>query len=74
MTPARFGQWRVSFPFRKCGAPHIYLDGLLLHGWALDDVMDIENVGAVEVYVGWSTIPAQFMSVGACAVVVVWTR
>ncbi len=80
LTPSRFGQNRVTFRDRSSGtrggrcSPDIYVDGMLLRGWALDDAMPIENVGAVEVYVGWSTIPAEFMSFDACAVVVIWTR
>ena len=72
VTPSRFGQNSVSF--RNCGSPDIYVDGMLLRGWALDDAMPIENVGAVEVYNSWASIPAEFLSLDACAVIVVWTR
>lgn len=72
VTPSRLGQNRVSF--RGCGSPDIYVDGMLLRDWALDDVMPIENVGAVEVYSSWASIPAEFLSLDACAVIVIWTR
>lgn len=72
VTPSRFGRNRVSF--RNCGSPDIYIDGMLIRGQALDDVMPIENVGAVEVYNSSASIPAEFLSLSACAVIVIWTR
>ncbi len=36
--------------------------------------MPVENVGAVEVYNSWASIPAEFLSFDTCAVVVIWTR
>lgn len=72
VTPSRFGQNRVSF--RGCGSPDIYVDGMLLRDWPLDDVMPIENVGAVEVYNSWASIPAEFLSLDTCAAIVIWTR
>ncbi len=54
-------------------SPDIYVDGMLLRDWRLDDVTPIENVGAVEVYNSWASIPAEFLSLDACAVVVIWT-
>ncbi|MCH8143887.1 MAG: carboxypeptidase-like regulatory domain-containing protein [Gemmatimonadetes bacterium] len=69
---SRFGRNRVSF--RNCGSPDIYIDGMLIRGQALDDVMPIENVGAVEVYNSSASIPAEFLSLRACAVIVIWTR
>jgi hypothetical protein len=80
LTPSRFGQNRVTFRDQASGfrgarcSPDIYVDGMLLRGWALDDAMPIENVGAVEVYSSWASIPAEFLSLDACAVVVIWTR
>ena len=75
VTPSQFGQNRVSFRGSSGGrcSPDIYVDGMLLRDWALDDAMPIENVGAVEVYNSWVSIPAEFMSFDACAVVVIWT-
>lgn len=72
VTPSRFGQNRVSFRGR-C-SPDIYVDGMLLRGWPLDDVMPIENVGAVEVYSSWASIPGEFLSMNTCAAIVIWTR
>ena len=72
VTPSRFGRSRVSF--RDCDSPDIYIDGMLLRDLALDDVMPIENVGAVEVYNSLVSIPAEFLSLDACAVIVIWTR
>lgn len=72
LTPSRFGQNQVSF--RGCASPDVYVDGMLLRGWELDEVMPIENVGAVEVYNSAASIPAEFLSLDACAVIVVWTR
>jgi hypothetical protein len=80
LTPSRFGQNRVTFRDRASGfrgarcSPDIYVDGMLLRDWALDDAMPIENVGAVEVYNSWASIPAEFQSLDACAVIVIWTR
>ncbi len=72
VTPSRFGQNRVSFRGR-C-SPDIYVDGMLLRNWPLDDVMPIENVGAVEVYSSWASIPGEFLSLDTCAAIVIWTR
>lgn len=72
LTTSRFGRVRVSF--RRCGSPDIYVDGMLLRNWPLDDVMPIENVGAVEVYTSWASIPAEFLSMNTCAAIVIWTR
>ena len=80
VTPSGFGQNRVSFRNPNSGfrggrcSPDIYVDGMLLRDWALDDVMPIENVGAVEVYNSSASIPAEFLSLDACAVIVIWTR
>lgn len=72
VTASRFGQNRVSFRGR-C-SPDIYIDGMLVRGWPLDDVMPIENVGAVEVYSSWASIPGEFLSMNTCAAIVIWTR
>jgi hypothetical protein len=72
VTASRFGQNRVSF--RGCSSPDIYVDGMLLRYWPLDDVMPIENVGAVEVYSSWASIPGEFLSLDTCAAIVIWTR
>lgn len=72
---ARTGSVRV----RSCYQPTFVLDGVVVQSGredprAFDDVMPPpEDILAIEVYTTGTT-PPQFLSVGGCAAIVVWTR
>jgi hypothetical protein len=73
LSPAAFGHWRVSM--RNCASPTVYVDGFpMYYEVAIDEVMPVENIQAVEVYTGWATIPAEFNRFDTCGVIAVWTR
>lgn len=57
---------------RGC-TPVIYLDGMPLRGVELDAVVFPEHVQAIEVHRG-AFMPVEFMTFGACAAIVIWTR
>ena len=73
LTPGAFGINRISI--RNCGAPAIYLDGMPFRPGTvqLDDLVRPDNIEAVEIHRG-AFVPAEFMSFGACGVIVIWTR
>ena len=73
LSPAPFGHWQVSM--RNCASPTVYVDGFpMYYDIAIDEVMPVENIEAVEVYTGWATIPAEFNRFNTCGVIAVWTR
>ncbi len=73
LRPGAFGINRISI--RNCGAPTIYLDGMPFRSGTvqLDDLVSPENIEAVEIHIG-AFVPAEFMSFGACGVILIWTR
>jgi len=63
--------------FRGCrDAPMIWLDGNRLPGAELDDVMNSNDLAAMEVYRSSAGVPAQFLdrSNRGCGTILLWTR
>jgi hypothetical protein len=58
---------------RGC-APTLWLDGMPLRGIEVDDVVFPLDVAGVEVYRSQAGTPPQFMDMGGCGAIVVWTR
>ena len=69
---------------RGCGVPGespeavgplVWLDGVRLPGAELDEVTQISDVAAIEIYNSFAGIPAQFFDRSAvCGTILVWTR
>lgn len=60
---------------RSC-VPVIWIDErpLRLRGWALEDMVDVRNIAAMEIYQPNNT-PGQFqMAMNDCGAIVIWTR
>jgi hypothetical protein len=54
--------------------PQVFVDGVALHGSvSLDMAVLPDDIEGMEVYSS-ASIPAQYTSTGACAVILVWTR
>lgn len=56
--------------------PMVWLDGMRIPRTELDEVVSVEDIAAIEVYVSTAGVPAQFMdrSNSGCGTIVVWTR
>lgn len=54
--------------------PTIVLDGMFMRGIALDDLVHANDIEALEVYKGPSTVPPQWRSAAVCGVIAVWTK
>jgi hypothetical protein len=56
--------------------PMIWVDGMRVPNAELDDVANPMDVGGIEVYNSWSTLPGEYMDrAGAgCGAIVVWTK
>jgi hypothetical protein len=56
--------------------PMIWVDGIRVPNAELDDVANPMDVGGIEVYNSWSTLPGEYMDrAGAgCGAIVVWTK
>ena len=56
--------------------PMIWVDGMRVPNAELDDVASPMDVGGIEVYNSWSTLPGEYMDrAGAgCGAIVVWTK
>jgi hypothetical protein len=56
--------------------PLIWLDGIQVPNAELDDVTNPMDVGGIEVYTSWSSLPGEYMDrEGAgCGAIVVWTK
>lgn len=71
LMPARFGH-RILF--RGC-RPLVWIDGQRVVGAELDDVMDIDDIAAIEIYPSMAGLPAQYVGYESrCGVIAVWTR
>lgn len=57
---------------RDCD-PTLYVDGFQVD-LSIDEVVDVESLEGIEVYVGPSEIPLQYNTIGNCGVILVWTR
>lgn len=66
-------------PVGSC-APRAWLDGVPVTtagstGFVLEDVVDIRDIEAMEIYTGPATVPLQFGGVeGGCGAILIWTR
>lgn len=72
------GHSRVAYLRRACPA-QVFLDGFLLnrggHSPAIDDVVAPGSVEGIEVYGGFSSVPAEFLNPDSqCGVIAIWTR
>jgi hypothetical protein len=67
-------QVTVTRELRPC-EPVIFLDGLYLADMAVDDILGTD-LGAIEVYLGPSQVPAQYANLAptSCGAILVWTR
>lgn len=73
VTPERHGRQQVFIDRGKRCKPAIYLDGVLMPAFDIDDVAPAE-LGAIEIYRGPSELPGEFMRLGdACGAIVIWT-
>lgn len=75
LTSARRGGYVLRM--RGCKLPPmVWLDGMRIPRAELDEVVSLEDVAAIEVYVSTAGVPAQFMdrSNAGCGTIVVWTR
>jgi hypothetical protein len=56
--------------------PMIWLDGMRLPNAELDDIANPMDIGGIEIYLSWSTLPGEYMDrEGAgCGAIVAWTR
>jgi hypothetical protein len=73
--PIRYGRAEVSLGrgTRLGCPPALYLDGVYQAGMFLDDI-PAEDLGAVEVYVGATDTPMQFMRTSStCGAIAIWT-
>lgn len=71
LVPARFGN-RVLF--RGC-SPLVVIDGQRAVGAELDEITDLDDIAAMEVYPSMAGLPAQYVGYESrCGVIVVWTR
>ena len=69
----RFAAYSASL--RAC-APNMWVDGQLAPGMEVDDLLP-EDIQAIELYEGFSTVPVEFAprtSTAPCGTIVVWTR
>jgi hypothetical protein len=55
--------------------PVIFIDGLYVADFDVDDILG-SDLGAIEVYLGPSQVPAQYANLapGSCGAILVWTR
>lgn len=66
-------------PTGSC-APRAWLDGVPVTtvgstGFVLEDVVDIRDIEAMEIYTGPASVPLQFGGVeGGCGAILIWTR
>jgi hypothetical protein len=71
LIQARFGN---AIRMRGC-RPLVWMDGQRVPNAELDEVMDANDMAAVEVYPSLAGVPAQYFSPeGRCGTIVVWTR
>lgn len=56
--------------------PMIWLDGMRLPNAELDDIANPMDIGGIEIYLSWSTLPGEYMDrEGAgCGAIVAWTK
>lgn len=56
--------------------PLIWLDGVQIPNAELDDVTNPMDVGGIEVYTSWATLPGEYMDrqANGCGAIVVWTK
>jgi len=75
VTVYRGGQAGAPAQIRVRGdcTPSVFVDGFQA-GSSIDEVVDIESIEGIEVYVGPSEIPLQYNTTGICGVILVWTR
>lgn len=79
IRPTRYGN---HLEFLSCGNPLYVVDGMIMpEGLALDDLLDLEEISAVEVYIRASQVPLEFSMIQAslklrppCGAIVLWTR
>jgi hypothetical protein len=59
-----------------CPSPDLYFNGALVQGgFFLNDIIDPEQVEAMEIYRGTAETPQQFQKPGStCGAIVIWTR
>ena len=55
--------------------PDVFMDGVLMQDGALelDRLVNVQDIGAMEVYTGLGSVPQQYLR-GNCGAVVVWTK
>jgi hypothetical protein len=71
LLPARFGH-RILF--RGC-SPLVVIDGQRAVGAELDEIADIDDIAAVEIYPSMAGLPPQYVGwESRCGIIVVWTR
>jgi hypothetical protein len=71
LLPARFGH-RIQF--RGC-KPLVWIDGQRIADAELDEVMDADDIAAIEIYPSLAGLPPQYVSFESrCGVIAVWTR
>jgi len=56
--------------------PRIWVDGVKTQDTELDEVANVDEVAAIEVYPSWAGTPPQYMDreTRACGTIVVWSR
>ncbi len=60
--------------FRNC-QPMVWVDGVRTPDAELDEVVGVNDMAAIEVYVSPATVPAQFRDLrNPCGAILVWTR
>ena len=56
--------------------PMIWLDGMRVPHAELDDITNPVDIGGIEIYGMWSSLPGEYMDreMGACGAIVLWTK
>ncbi|PYO08111.1 MAG: hypothetical protein DMD30_09065 [Gemmatimonadetes bacterium] len=56
--------------------PRIWVDGVKMQDTEVDEVANVEEVAAMEVYPSWAGTPPQYMDreTRACGTIVIWSR
>jgi len=72
VQPSEGGGNRVTI--RGC-APVVWVDGARMQDAQVDDVVDPQNVAAIEVYRSFSGLPSEYFDRSAnCGTIIIWTK
>ena len=67
-------QWGSVVRIRGC-RPLLWIDGQRVPGAELDEVLNVRDIAALEVYNSFAGIPPQFIDRETnCGAIVVWTK